>query len=143
MDDAFLVAGLACLIAAVVGGGLKAFEIEIPVLASLWRQALLGLLGAGFLMAGGGGDLWKRIFPDPPPRTVMGPLEPGVNLQGMDFDAFGQRTENEQLCAELCRTTADCKAMTYVLSRKTCWLKTGVPPASPQGGPDFVSAVKR
>lgn len=45
MDNIFLVAGLACLIAAVVGGGLKAFAIEVPVLASLGRQIALGVLG--------------------------------------------------------------------------------------------------
>ncbi len=45
MDNIFLVSGLACLIAAVVGGGLKAFGIEVPVLASLGRQIALGILG--------------------------------------------------------------------------------------------------
>jgi hypothetical protein len=45
MDNIFLVSGLACLIAAVVGGGLKAFAIEVPVLASLGRQIALGVLG--------------------------------------------------------------------------------------------------
>jgi hypothetical protein len=73
--------------------------------------------------------------------AVMGPLQSGINLQGMDFDAFGTPTANEQLCAELCRTSSSCKAMTYVVSRKTCWLKAGVPP--PQSGLDFVSSIKQ
>jgi hypothetical protein len=46
MSTTFLSAGLACVIAAVVGGGLKAFGIQIPVLQSLTRQVVLGLLGA-------------------------------------------------------------------------------------------------
>jgi hypothetical protein len=37
--------GLACIIAAIVGGGLKALGVEIPALASVWRQWLLGSLG--------------------------------------------------------------------------------------------------
>lgn len=45
VDNAFLIAGLACLIAALVGGGLNAFGIEIPVLESLFHQIVLGILG--------------------------------------------------------------------------------------------------
>lgn len=45
--------GLACVIAAIVGGGLKLSGIEIPVLASVRRQVLLGGLGIA-LMAGVG-----------------------------------------------------------------------------------------
>jgi hypothetical protein len=44
-DNAFLVAGLACLIAALVGGGFNAFGIEIPVLKSIFHQIALGILG--------------------------------------------------------------------------------------------------
>src|SRR5262249_10610588 len=38
--------GLACIIAAIIGGGLKAFGVEIAVLRSWKRQALLALFGA-------------------------------------------------------------------------------------------------
>lgn len=38
--------GLACIIAAIVGGGLKIFGIEIPLLTSVRRQAILAGLGA-------------------------------------------------------------------------------------------------
>jgi hypothetical protein len=44
-DNAFLVAGLTCLIAALVGGGLNAFGIEIPVLESRFHQIGVGILG--------------------------------------------------------------------------------------------------
>jgi hypothetical protein len=91
--------------------------------------------GGGSGNAGGGGGSSAGS------PAVMGPLQSGINLQGMDFDAFGTQTANEQLCAELCRTTSSCKAMTYVVSRKTCWLKAGVPPS--QSGLDFVSSIKQ
>lgn len=45
MQQTLLVAGIACVIAAVVGGGLKAFGIEIPALESGVRQGALGVLG--------------------------------------------------------------------------------------------------
>ncbi len=45
METVLLSAGIACLIAAIVGGGLKAFGIEIPMLQSLARQLLLGTFG--------------------------------------------------------------------------------------------------
>lgn len=44
MQETLLAAGVACLIAAVVGGGLKAFGIEIPALKSGIRQFVLGML---------------------------------------------------------------------------------------------------
>jgi hypothetical protein len=49
MNTVLLSAGVACVIAAVVGGGLKAFHIEVPVVSSLRRQALLFVVGLGFL----------------------------------------------------------------------------------------------
>lgn len=45
METILLSAGLACLMAAIIGGGLKAFGIEIPLLQSLARQLILGALG--------------------------------------------------------------------------------------------------
>jgi hypothetical protein len=45
MNNTLLTAGLVCTIAAIIGGGLKAFGIEIPVLQSTARQCLLGGLG--------------------------------------------------------------------------------------------------
>jgi hypothetical protein len=51
MGTTLLGAGIACMIAAIVGGGLKAFGIEIPVLASARRQLALGAFGALLLVA--------------------------------------------------------------------------------------------
>lgn len=43
--DALLLLGFACLVAAVVGGGLKLAGVDIPVVDSLPRQVLLAVLG--------------------------------------------------------------------------------------------------
>jgi len=52
MATTFVATGLACLIAAVIGGGLKAFGIEIPILQSGSRQLGLGVLGAVLVSIG-------------------------------------------------------------------------------------------
>jgi len=49
MQTTFLSAGIACAIAAIIGGGLKAFGIDIPVLRSTKRQLALGVLGTVFI----------------------------------------------------------------------------------------------
>jgi hypothetical protein len=66
MATTLLTAGLACLIAAIVGGGLKAWGIEIPALQSLKRQVLLASLGIALALIGG---LMLR-GPAPPGNSV-------------------------------------------------------------------------
>lgn len=78
MQHTFLITGLACLMAAIVGGGLKAFGIEIPLLNSRIRQTILGLLGivliaAGFVLypalpidSGNSNQSTKQQVPTPP-----------------------------------------------------------------------------
>jgi hypothetical protein len=51
MQSILTTTGIACVIAAIIGGGLKAFGLEFPVLQSTRRQWLIGLLGA-VLVAG-------------------------------------------------------------------------------------------
>jgi hypothetical protein len=52
--------GLACIVAAIVGGGLRAFDVEIPVVNSLARQLLLGALGL-ILVATAERDILARL----------------------------------------------------------------------------------
>ena len=52
METAFVTAGLVCLMAAAIGGGLKAFGMEIPVVSSVGRQLTLAVLGVGLIVAG-------------------------------------------------------------------------------------------
>lgn len=44
--------GTVALLAAVVGGGLKAFGLELPVISETKRQVLIGLFGAALLYLG-------------------------------------------------------------------------------------------
>jgi hypothetical protein len=65
MNPTLLTAGISCIIAAIVGGGLKAFGIEIPVLNSRFRQLALGGFGIFLTLAG----LLLDIYPSRQPET--------------------------------------------------------------------------
>lgn len=45
MSNTLLTVGLGCIIAAIIGGGLKAFGMEIPLISSVKRQLLLCCFG--------------------------------------------------------------------------------------------------
>jgi hypothetical protein len=51
MNESLLVAGIVCIVAAIVGGGVKLLGAEVPVLNSFARQALLFTVGLAFLAA--------------------------------------------------------------------------------------------
>lgn len=51
MNTILLTAGVVAVMAAVIGGGLRAFQIELPVLTSLAVRVALGVLGIAFLVA--------------------------------------------------------------------------------------------
>lgn len=55
MHGLLVTVGVACIIAAVIGGGLKAFGIEFPALTSAARQVMLGVLGVCFIAIGSDG----------------------------------------------------------------------------------------
>jgi hypothetical protein len=77
METPLVTAGIACLIAAIIGGGLKAFGIEIPVLESGRRQVALGALGAVLLAAGLNGDrLSRSTEPVPSEQPLSTPSVP-------------------------------------------------------------------
>jgi hypothetical protein len=46
MDETRLLLGIACIIGAIVGGGLRAAGIEVPIINSLPRQIILALAGS-------------------------------------------------------------------------------------------------
>jgi len=52
VEEILIASGIGIIIAAIVGGGLKAGGIEIPVINSYPRQVVLGILGAILLFLG-------------------------------------------------------------------------------------------
>jgi len=79
--------------------------------------------------------------PAPPPKTVMGPLQRGFGLDHNDSDpAKWVHLTTPEACSDLCYNDAACKAMTYVISNQSCWLKYRVPAISTNA--DEVSAIR-
>jgi hypothetical protein len=77
MQATLLGVGLACVVAAVVGGGLTLAGSTFPIITSVARQILLGLVGAAlltasFLVAGSGSG--SAPSPSPPTQTTPGVL---------------------------------------------------------------------
>ena len=52
MAELFAKAGLACRIAAIIGGGLKAFSIEFPLLRSGFSEVVLAITGTALMTVG-------------------------------------------------------------------------------------------
>lgn len=83
-----------------------------------------------------------NMAPPSDSKKEMGPLERGVGMDHSDIDAAGWLSlTSPEACSDVCRSRADCKAMTYVISNKSCWLKYTVPRRT--GNLDEVSAAKR
>jgi hypothetical protein len=80
---ALVSAGIICLIAAVIGGGLKGLGFDMPALQSLPRQMLLGglgvvLLGAGLVLRGSDAPAQpkaKAAEATPSPTPTARPIE--------------------------------------------------------------------
>ena len=74
-------------------------------------------------------------------KLPMGRLKPGVNFEHMDLDADKWlSTATPEACADLCFQRGECRAMSFVVSNGSCWLKYDVPEASPN--PDVISATR-
>ncbi len=52
MSDTLVLAGIAVLVAVAVGGGLKLFGVEVPVINSWWRRIFLLLIAGALISAG-------------------------------------------------------------------------------------------
>ena len=52
MDTTLVLVGVACIIGAIVGGGVKLVQVELSPVASLWRQLMLGGFGMVLVLSG-------------------------------------------------------------------------------------------
>lgn len=68
MDTTLLLLGIACMIAAIVGGGLRAVGFEFPPLKSLPRQIILAVLGVILIIIG------RSIQPSTQPKPIVSNL---------------------------------------------------------------------
>ncbi len=81
MDNVLLTAGAACLIGALVGGGLKAFGIELPLVQSRMRQAGLAVVGIIFIVLAG------PSLPSLPGRTAPAPTQLAAAARPPNFES--------------------------------------------------------
>lgn len=85
MSDTLLLIGIACIIAAVVGGGLKILHVELPAVASVQRQVLLALVGS--LLVVGSFALPEPVeAPTPSAPGEVAPAGPPPPVQQPPFD---------------------------------------------------------
>ena len=83
MTTTLVTTGILCLIAAIVGGGLSGFGIQLPLLQSVRRQLLLGTLGICLIVAG----MLAEIAPLPgPPTPTPVPPAPVVKVAPVTGD---------------------------------------------------------
>jgi len=114
---------------------------------SFWSTlpgVLAGLGGVIVAITGLYAAFNHKSDPVVPPASFlsMGPLEHGWNYDHNDLNANGWLSiTSAEACSDLCYTRKDCKAMTYVVSNKSCWLKYAVPTATQNA--DMISAVRR
>ena len=52
METTLILTGVACIVGAIVGGGVKLVQVELAQVSSLRRQAMLGVFGAALIVAG-------------------------------------------------------------------------------------------
>lgn len=82
------------------------------------------------------------VVPPPPPlgSRGMGPLMEGQGFMG-GTDYRSTQVASAAECAALCENEDACKAMTFIISQKMCWLKNAL--TATAATPDMVSAVKQ
>jgi hypothetical protein len=102
VDKTILYSGLACVIAAIAGGGVKAFGVEIPLLNSLKRQSLLAIFGCVLaVLSLGLGDKKPdtQVAAAPPkPNLAIGTwtLQDAVDRQGQDWSDSTLKFESQE-----------------------------------------------
>jgi hypothetical protein len=88
MNTTLLVTGVACLIAAAVGGGLKALGTEFPVLQSVTRQLILSALGLALILGPATARWFAEHHPLNPPSPTTHSYSGNVDLHRDEWVSF-------------------------------------------------------
>jgi hypothetical protein len=94
MRTTLILTGVGCLIAAIVGGSLKAFGIDFPAIASRTRQSTLGVLGLLLIAGAVAGDIPRQQQSGP---NVVNPRPSDTALKkGADSARAGTDSSNHE-----------------------------------------------
>ena len=102
MGAALILIGVGCMIAAIVGGGVKLQQLEVGTVKSLRRQTMLGLFGA--LLSTIGLALNLGYFDTPiggPAAAPANVAEPGANLAPLAANVAAAETNAAQALANV------------------------------------------
>jgi hypothetical protein len=72
--------------------------------------------------------------------SSMGGLQDNLAFVHSDIESDGRHASSAAVCSLDCQFNPRCRAMTFIKSQQTCWLKDSVP--STAASSDMVSAVK-
>lgn len=101
IDTILIGGGVACLIAAIIGGGLKGFGVELPALESMGRRVALGVLGAGLLAASyfSGGYLSRIGYQEPAPAVAEAAAVEPASAEAPAADAATEAATTPEVAA--------------------------------------------
>jgi hypothetical protein len=116
MNTVLLTAGVVALMAAVIGGDLRAFHIEVPVLKDAGVRASLGVLGIAFLVAAV--LLRADDTSGPGPSQARDVIQPPRDATKTPPDA-GKATPDARRASYQRQVIATCKAMRKSGTRNT------------------------
>jgi hypothetical protein len=129
--------GIGCVIAAIVGGGLKVFALELPLVNSVKRQTLLGLLGSLIIV---GTVLGGKIAQTAQEATseVVSPIDGSWTLTDAT-DNEGDNWSNSTLALTSHDSSEDGFQMTGVFT----WHKNGESSSSESVSGHYAKATRR
>lgn len=137
MEITLILTGVACIIGAIIGGGVKLVQIELSPVASLWRQLLLGIFGLilviSGLIAGGYVPILSKQKMLAPQSASSGNNQPSSDQQRQTSNGNAQVEEKPKTpAAETSRPLAN------ELSRPQLQAETSSPALSPPSLPSKV-----
>jgi len=88
MDITLVLIGVACIVGAIAGGGVKLVQVELNPVTSLWRQGLLAAFGAVISILGlmHGGYLHASVDNASPAASQESPSVPVSNSSEANLD---------------------------------------------------------
>lgn len=130
MTETLAVAGVVIVVAAAVGGGLKLLGAEVPVMSSVARQLLAGVIGGSLLAAA----FVAEAYEGDPTVTTIAPSPPAaLRPAGQITVPAGGRVTRQMLAAGQARHVPFGSSLFLLVERGRYYPQKGVVPLRPDG----------